>query len=208
MVLHLSGFAAPLVLGLGLYFSGTGSEETADYWLADLIGNPNASYFAQPAGFLYAGVIFVLAAGIFMIFPVWLWRRLYRSRDILVRDWSSVDSAFTLAFITALVWIFRVVAGYSDSIGSMAVVTSVLAGYVPIFSAALAVAMPVVPGGGRIGGILPGFLRIQFTERVLFTDDEREQLRVFKEAGKQASRRANEPEASDGAGESDDPQQD
>ncbi len=181
-VLHLSGFAAPLVLAFGLLRSGTPSEDEVEFWLKDLVGNPDASYLAEPAGLLYVGVIFVLAAAIFTLLPVRLWRRLYRSRDVVHRDRTSVDSAFTMVVITTLVWIFRIIFGYGDSIAAFAVIMSLLAVYVPIFSAVLAISMPVVPGSGRIGGILPGFLRVGFTERYLLSDEERDQLRLFSEA--------------------------
>ncbi len=188
-MLHLSGFAAPLLLAFGLLgsgnTSGNASDGEASYWLSDLVANPNASYFAEPAGLLFVGVIFTLTAAIFTLLPVRLWRRLYRSRDVVLRDRTSVDSAFTMVVITTLVWIFRIIFGYGDAIGGFAVIMSLLALYVPVFSAVLALTMPVVPGSGRIGGILPGFLRVGFTERFLLSDDERVQLRLFSDAERQ-----------------------
>ena len=179
-LLHLSGFAAPLVLAYGLLLSGRTSGSTSEYWLIDLIGRPNSSYLNEPAGLLYAAIVFALTAAIFTVLPVWLWHRLYRDREVLVRDRTSVDSAFTLVLVTGIVWLFRIVVGYSDSVAGFAVIMSILAAYVPIFSALLAVSMPVVPGSGRIGGILPGFLRMGFTERFLLSDEQREQLREFE----------------------------
>lgn len=185
-MLHLSGFAAPLVLAFGLLQSGnTSGNASTSYWLSDLVGSPNASYLAEPAGLLFVGVTFTLTAAIFTLLPVRLWRRLYRSRDVVLRDRTSVDSAFTMVVITTLVWIFRIIFGYGDAIGGFAVIMSLLALYVPVFSAVLALTMPVVPGSGRIGGILPGFLRVGFTERFLLSDDERDQLRLFSDADKQ-----------------------
>ena len=180
-VLHLSGFAAPLVLALGLTASGQRSDDASEFWLADLISKPNASYFSEPIGLVYFGFVAALSASIFVVSPVGLWRRLYRERGVLERDWSSIDSALTMLVITAIAWMFRIVVGHTDTVGSFAVIMAILAVYVPIFSALLAIGMPVVPGSGRIGGILPGFLRLGFTQRFLLTDDEREELRVFEQ---------------------------
>jgi hypothetical protein len=47
----------------------------------------------------------------------------------------------------------------------------------------------VIPGSGRIGGILPDFLKIPFTERALMTDAERAEARAAAAAIK-ATRRA------------------
>ena len=178
-VLHLSGFAAPLLLALGLVGSGQTLDDSSEFWLADLISNPNASYLSEPMGLVYFVGVVALAAGVFFVAPVALWRSLYRTRDVVERDWSSVDSAFTMLAITTIVWVFRVVVGHSDAVSSFAVIMAILAVYVPIFSSLLAIGMPVVPGSGRIGGILPGFLRLRFTERVLMSDEDRERLRIF-----------------------------
>jgi hypothetical protein len=185
-ILHLSGFAAPLVLAFGLLRSGQASNSTSAYWLGDLIDDANTSYFREPVGLLYTAVIFTLTVATFVVLPVWLWRRLYRSHDVLLRDRTSVDSAYTLVVITALVWVFRIVVGYSDSIAGFALIMSILSVYVPVFSAILAISMPVVPGSGRIGGILPNFLRMGFTERYLLSDEEKEQLADFEKAKEEA----------------------
>lgn len=187
-LLHLSGFAAPFVLAFGLLRAGMASNDPPPYWLDGLIGDPNASYLSEPGGFLYMAVVFALSAGIFAVVPAWLWRRIYRSRSVLERDRSSVDTAFTMMAVTAIAWVIRAFAGYGDSLAALAVVMSILAVYVPIFSALLTVGMPVVKGSGRIGGILPTFMRMSFTERYLMTDEQREELRRFRE--REASEKA------------------
>jgi predicted small integral membrane protein len=186
VLLHISGSLAPFFLSFSLLGSGVSSTDTEPYWLIDIIGRPNSSYFAEPFGFLYMLVVGTVAAALFALAPVALWRRLYRDRAVIERDWTSVDSAFTLLVITGVMWVFRAVAGYGDGIFALATIVMILSAYVPIFSSLLALGMPVVPGSGRIGGILPGFLRVKFTERFLLTDEDREVLRLFEAAKAEA----------------------
>ena len=206
-LIHLSGFPAPLALAYGLLQSGVASAGSDEYWLSSLVDDPNASYLSEPAGFLYLAVVVALTVLLFISAPVWVWQRAYRSHDVLVRDRTSVDGPFTMAVITAIVWVFRSIVGYTDSIAGFAVIMSILAVYVPIFSALLAVGMPVVPGSGRIGGILPGFLRMGFTERFLLTEEDRARLESFEEA-KKVGEADSLVEASDDLRESNDPEKD
>ena len=182
--MHLSGFTGPLVLSLGLLLAGEQSTGNSSdvYWLSGFVDSPNASYLKEPEGLLYLGAVFVFAAAIFSLLPVALWRFLYRSHNVVVRDRASVDTAFTMMVLVGLIWLYRGFAGFSDPIANFALIMSTLSVYVPVFSAVLAIAMPAVPGSGRIGGILPGWLRIPFTERVLLNAEQRETLRLFAEA--------------------------
>jgi hypothetical protein len=191
-VLHLSGFAGPIVLSFGLLLAGQTSSRVGveEYWMGGLVDSPNASYLSEPGGLVYAAAVFSLAALLFLFLPVRLWRHLYRSHSVLERDWTSVDGPFTLMAVIGLVWIYRVFFGFGDPLSTFAVLMSTLSVYVPVFSALLAIGMPVIRGSGRIGGILPGWLRMGFTERYLLNDDEREILRVFAEAKKQAEEEA------------------
>lgn len=184
-LLHLSGFAAPFVIAFGLAASGTESSSTASYWAAEIIADPNASYLSEPIGLVYALLVFVVTAAIFAVAPVWLWRRLYRSHEVAKRDWTSVDGTFTIVVVTALAWIVRIVVGYNDAMANLAVIMTILAIYLPVFSALLTIGMPVVPGSGRIGGILPGFVRIPFTERFLLDDADLAELQRFNDAREQ-----------------------
>ncbi len=203
-VLHLSGIAAPVVFAYALLISGVGAEDTDPFWLADLIDEPNASYFAEPLGIVYFLIAVAIMSAFFIVMPLALWRRLYRDKSVLERDFTSVDSPVTLIFVIGALWIFRAIGGYTDGVGASAAILAIFGVYVPIFSAILAIGMPVVPGRGRIGGILPNFLRIRFTERFLLSDEERETLRLFNEAQKAVAKKKAAEESED-ASESDDP---
>lgn len=189
-LLHLSGVVAPFTFSFGLFASGVAVGDEEDFWMADLIDRASASYFVEPLGFVYLVLVGLLSAGLFALAPVALWRRLYRDRPLVDRDWSSVDSAFTLLAVTSVVWLLRAAAGYNTGISRFAEILTVLTIYVPIFSALLAVGMPVVPGSGRIGGILPNFMRIKFTERYLLENDERAAVEAIRLARKRDSERS------------------
>jgi hypothetical protein len=183
-LVHLSGSLAPLILALSLFRSGmaTSAEPADGYWLGNLVTDPDASYFREPLGLAYAGIVFAIAAAVFVIVPIRLWRRVNRAQPTLTTDRTAIDSSFTLAVLIFTVWIYRIVVGYDDGISSLAVVLLIMSAYVPAFSALMALMMPVVPGSGRIGGILPGFLRIPFTKRYLLTEEELDTFRLFAEA--------------------------
>ncbi len=180
-LVHLSGFAAPILLAFGLILSGVQTPVDAGtvYWLNDLVDDPNASYFSEPAGLVYAAAVFLLVAAVFVLMPIRVWRAVNRSRDVLMIDRTAVDSSFTLVAVVAGAWIFRMATGYSNPLSGVALVLLILSIYIPVFSALVALITPVIPGSGRIGGILPGFLRFNFTERYLLTDDQRLVLREF-----------------------------
>ena len=187
-LVHLSGFAPPLLLALGLFSSGRVSSAipTNRYWLDAYIDDPNASYIQEPAGFLYAAVVFVLAAAAFRVFPLWVWHKLTGDQSVLVRDRSAIDGSFTISIVILIVWVYRLFGGFSDTISGFAFLMLLLSVYVPVFSALLAFGMPIVPGSGRVGGILPGFLRVPFTARYLLSDEEKDTLERFaaiKDAG-------------------------
>ncbi len=192
-ILHLSGLAGPLVLSLGLLAAGEKSTGNSSgvYWLSGLVDSPNASYVEEPAGLLYVGAVFVFAAAIFLLLPVALWRFLYRSHNVILRDRTSVDISFTMMVAIGIMWLYRIIAGFTDPLSTVALAMFTLSVYVPVFSAVLALPMPVIPGSGRIGGILPVWLRIPFTERFLLDDEQRETLRLFAEAKEQSDRLEN-----------------
>ena len=174
-LVHLSGLGAPLVLSLTLGLAGRPSEAEpgTGYWLDGLVSDPNASYVAEPAGLIYAVASLALGWLIFLFAPLWLWRRLNRSVAAPDRDRSAVDTAFTLSAVISAVWLVRVVVGFTDPVSNFAFAMVLLSIYLPVFSGLLALLMPVVPGSGRIGGILPTFMRFPFTKRFLLTEEER-----------------------------------
>lgn len=175
-LLHLSGIPGPLVAGVGLLLSGvveTGGVTAQAYWLVGLAGDANAPYWSEPAGLAHLMVTWVLAIGAFWASPVGTWRLVYRDRPVVDRDRSAVDSAATMMALVATAWLVRALIGYVTAIGSIASVLVILALYVPTFSALLVFVLPVIPGSGRIGGILPDMVRLPFTARVLLTDEER-----------------------------------
>ena len=208
-LLHLSGFAAPAVFAYALLISGAAVDDTEPFWLSSLIDEPNASYFSEPLGFVYLLIAIAFTAAVFILIPLGLWRRVYRGVSVLERDFTSVDSPFTLTVVVAALWVFRAAGGYTDGVGAGAAILAIFSVYVPIFSAILAIGMPVVPGSGRIGGILPNFLRIRFTERYLLSDEDREVLRLFAKAHKTVAEKkaaiSDEAEGSEDPGQSDDP---
>jgi hypothetical protein len=191
-LLHVSGIAAPFVAAAGLFFSGQPEVEgtvASGYWLSGLVADPNAPYWRQPGGLVLMVGVLMLSAALFLATPVMAWRVAYRDRPMLERDRTSVDNPFTLLSVVALAWVVRAVGGYGNGIGGVASTLVVLSIYVAVFSAVLALVLPVIPGSGRVGGILPDFLKIPFTERALMTDEERAEARAAA-AAIRATRRA------------------
>lgn len=192
-LLHLSGMPAPFVASFGLILSGfvaRGDEPIeGTYWLGSLITQPNASYFSEPAGFLFVAAVLSVTIALFFLSPVLAWRYAYRDWDVVRRDRSSVDNSFTLIVLAFIAWIYRSVAGYSLGFDSIAVLLVLLSVYIPFFSGVLGALLPVVPGSGRIGGVLPDFMKIPFTERMLLTEPEQQAARAALEASKDARRR-------------------
>ena len=172
---------APFVLSITLIFSGrpSGAVRGTDYWLSNLVSDPNASYLSEPGGSIYLAISLAMGILVFLLLPLALWRRLNRNVPVALRDRAAVDSSFTLVLLLLMVWIYRAFTGYSDLISTVASAMILLSIYVPVFSALLALMMPVIPGSGRIGGILPGFLRVPFTKRFLFSPPERAEVTAF-----------------------------
>ena len=183
-LVHVSGIVGPMILSSGLVLSGTlaTAQPGTGYWLSSVVGDPNAPYIAEPAGLVYVVFVLIFAASALALAPVRLWRRLTRHQSIVMKDRTAIDSTLTLSAVVVAVWVYRVFAGYSDPISSIAVALMILSVYVPVFSALLALIMPVIPGSGRVGGILPNFLRIPFTRRYLLSEEERQILGEFAEA--------------------------
>ena len=71
--------------------------------------------------------------------------------------------------------------------------------YVPFFSGVLGVLLPSIPGSGRIGGVLPDFMKFPFTERMLLTEPEQQAARAAAEAAKDVRRRQYEEAAAERA---------
>ena len=192
-LLHLSGLPATFVISFSLVLSanvgadGTPLEET--YWLSPLIEDANASYFEEPGGLLFFAGILSITIALFFLAPVMVWRYVYRDWDVVRRDRSSVDNAFTVIVIALVMWLFRIVAGYSTTFHGFVQLIVLLAVYIPFFSGVLAVILPVIPGSGRVGGILPDFMKIPFTERFLLNDEERAEARTAAQAAKDLRRR-------------------
>ena len=193
-LLHLAGLPAPFVASFGLILasrvSATGEPVDGDYWLSPLVGDPNASYFSEPGGFLLLGAVLSVTVALFFLTPVMVWRYVYRDWEPVRRDRSSVDNSFTLIVVALVLWIYRAIVGYTPAgfhgVVQIAVLLSV---YVPFFSGVLGLIIPSVPGSGRIGGILPDFMKFPFTEKMLFTPSEQEEVRAAAEAAKELRRR-------------------
>ena len=184
VLLHIMSLFAPLLLAGGAFFSG---QTELDYsqdppvpqseaWPGEaLFGSSFAEYWREPRGLLLFIVALSLAAAIFWLLMVVGWKRLYRSTPLAIRDWSSVDQSITLMAVASGVWVLRGVFGYQLLIQNLLFMVLLLSLYVPLFSAALALILPVVPGSGRIGGVLPDALKFSFTRRYLLSDEEREE---------------------------------
>jgi hypothetical protein len=188
--LHLAGLPAPFVASFGLILSSrvsaTGEPVEGDYWLAPLVNDPNASYFSEPGGFLLLGAVLSVTVALFFLTPVMVWRYVYRDWEPVRRDRSSVDNSFTLIALAVVLWIYRAIAGYTPAafhgVVQIAVLLSV---YIPFFSGVLGLIIPSVPGSGRVGGILPDFMKFPFTEKMLFTPPEQEEVRAAAATAKQ-----------------------
>jgi hypothetical protein len=193
-LLHLAGLPAPFVASFGLILSArvsaTGEPVAGDYWLAPLIGDPNASYFSEPGGFLLLGAVLSVTVALFFLTPVMVWKYVYRDWEAVRRDRSSVDNSFTLIALSFVLWIYRAIVGYTPAgfhgVVQIAVLLSV---YIPFFSGVLGLIIPSIPGSGRIGGILPDFMKLPFTEKMLLTPPEQEEVRAAAEAAKELRRR-------------------
>ena len=191
-LLHLSGFPAPAIVALGLLLSGNvgigGDAPSAEYWARTLIGDANAPYWKEPGGLLLAGSVLALGFALFLVSPISAWRYAYRDHHVIDRDRTSVDNSFTMLALGVLAWIVRIAIGYSTTFNTVAGMLLGLTIYVPVFSALLALVFPPVPGMGRIGGVLPDFMKIPFTEKVLIDDEDRDVVRAATTAAKESVR--------------------
>ena len=164
--------------------------DPSGHWLSSLMGDPNASFFQEPGGFIVFAMIWALALALFIATPVMVWKRVYRDWDVVRRDRSAVDNSFTLLAVGLLLWLYRAVVGYTPlafhGIVQLVIVMSV---YIPLFSGVLGLIMPVVPGSGRIGGILPDFMKIPFTEKMLLDESEQKEVRAAAIRAKEARQR-------------------
>jgi hypothetical protein len=197
---------APLLMAAGLLVSGqwtaTAGDDPPGYVqaVADFqaqLGFSNDPYWQEPIGLVYMLVVWSLAAAVFWLLMVVGWRWIYRKVPLLNRDWSSVDQSFTLLAVIAVAWLARGAFGYTLPLESLISMVVLLALYVPLFSAGLALVLPVVPGSGRIGGVLPNFLKIPFTRRVLMDEEERQDAaaaQVTIKAATAAARAADQEE--------------
>jgi len=201
VALHLMSLLAPLVMAAGLLVSGQWTvnegedppgyvEAVADFQAQ--LGFSNDPYWQDPVGFGYMLVVWSLAAAVFWLLMVVGWRRIYRNVPFLDRDWSSVDQSFTLLVVIAVAWLARGLFGYTLTMESLVSMVFLLALYVPLFSAGLALVLPVVPGSGRVGGVLPSFLKIPFTRRFLMDEVQREDAAVAQVTIKAATAAARE----------------
>lgn len=161
--------------------------------LADRIGLSNDPFWQEPLGFVFMLVVWSLVGAVFWFLMVVGWRRIYRDVPFLERDWSSIDQSFTLVVLGAFAWILRALFGFGEAVESALSFAILLSIYVPLFSAGLALFLPIVPGSGRIGGVLPNFLKIPFTRRFLMSGEEREDAaaaQVTIKAATEATRQA------------------
>jgi hypothetical protein len=192
-LVHLSGVFAPLAFSILFLLSGSIQREgeSTEYWLSGLVADPNAPYWREPAGLVQMSLAFILVIVMFWGIPVGVWRAVYRHKPMIDRDWSSVDGSFTILAVAASAWIIRGLVGFNEQIEGFAFTLVLLSVYIPVFSALLALIMPVIPKSGRIGGVLPNIMRVPFTERVLMTDEERaeaEESKALLKVARQAAR--------------------
>jgi hypothetical protein len=191
-LLHIAGIPAPFVVAYGLLLSGNVSREGEPlppdgHWLSGLMSDPNASFFQEPAGFIVFAMVWALALALFIVTPVLVWKRVYRGWEIVRRDRSAVDNSFTLLAVGLLLWLYRMVAGYTPvAFHGLVQLLIIITVYIPLFSGVLGLVMPVVPGSGRIGGILPDFMKIPFTEKMLLSEPEQAEARAAAELAKEA----------------------
>lgn len=175
--LHLAGMPAPMALAITLFLSGQ-AEPTAGN------SDPLGPMWASPIDMLALGGFMIVIAGVFWLTPVLVWKRIYRDEPLRKWDFSAVDSSFTLLVVVAVAWLLRATFGYTDWIDVTTSVLLTLSLYLPVFSATLAMIMPAVPGGFRVGGVLPGPLRIPFTKLFLLTDDQKEEVAAYETTAK------------------------
>ena len=191
-LLHLAGLPAPFIVAFGLVLTGhvlqEGAAPTA-YWAGALIGEPNAPYWREPGGLMIAGAILAVGLAVFLVLPIAVWRYAYRDKPVVERDRTSVDNAATLMAVALALWVWRIAAGYSEPFQNVVAFVVILTVYVPAFSALLALILPPVPGLGRIGGVLPDFMKLPFTEWALLDEGERAVVRASSAAAKAARRR-------------------
>jgi hypothetical protein len=175
--LHLAGMPAPMVLAIALFLSGQ-AEPTASN------SDPLGPMWSNPVDLLALAGFMIVVAGVFWLTPVLVWKRIYRNEPLEKWDFSAVDSSFTLLVVVAVAWLLRAAFGYTEWIDVTTSVLLTLSLYLPVFSAVLALIMPSVPGGFRVGGVLPGPLRIPFTKRFLLNDDQREEVAAYETTAK------------------------
>lgn len=180
-LLHLSGIPAPMVLAITLWLSGPDASNNPDR--AD-------SMLSSPLDLLALAGLFIVVAGVFWLTPVMIWKRIYRNEPFVKWDFSAVDSTFTLLVAAAVTWLARAVFGYTDWIDVTTSVLLTMSLYLPVFSAVLAMIMPAVPGGFRVGGVLPGPMRIPFTKMFLLTDEQKEDVAAYETMAKAHRSRA------------------
>jgi hypothetical protein len=174
---HLAGTPAPMVLAIALFLSGQ-AEPTTDN------PDPLGPMWSNPIDLLALAGFMIVIAGVFWLTPVLVWKRVYRDEPLPKWDFSAVDSSFTLLVVVAVAWLLRATFGYTEWIDVTTSVLLTLSLYLPVFSALLALIMPAVPGGFRVGGVLPGPLRIPFTRLFLLTDDQKEEVAAYRTTAK------------------------
>lgn len=175
--LHLAGMPAPMLLAIALFLSGQAEPREGN-------ADPLGPMWSHPVDMLALGGILIVVAGVFWLTPVLVWRRIYRDEPLPKWDFSAVDSSFTLLVVAAVAWLLRATFGYTEWIDVTTSVLLTLSLYLPVFSAILALIMPAVPGGFRVGGVLPGPLRIPFTKRFLLTQDQKEEVAAYETTAK------------------------
>ena len=175
--LHLAGMPAPMLLAIALFLSGQAEPREGN-------ADPLGPMWSHPVDLLALGGFLIVVAGVFWLTPVLVWRRIYRNEPLPKWDFSAVDSSFTLLVVTAVAWLLRATFGYTEWIDVTTSVLLTLSLYLPVFSAILALIMPAVPGGFRVGGVLPGPLRIPFTKRFLLTQDQKEEVAAYETTAK------------------------
>ena len=191
-LIHLAAMPAPFILSFGLVLSANvtaeGLPRTGDYWLAPLVGDANASYISEPGGLLLVAALVAITIAVFFLAPVMVWRYVYRDWDVVRRDRSAVDNSFTLIMVAVVLWIVRAIIGYTTVIHGLVQLLVLLSVYIPFFSGVLGVIIPSIPGSGRVGGILPDFMKIPFTEKMLLTEPEQQEVRAAATAAKEFRR--------------------
>jgi hypothetical protein len=204
------GMVAPFLMAAGLGLSGQWAVAPEDADIGGLFGFlqapvdgyielaswldlSNDPFWQEPLGLVFMIVVWSLVAAVFWLLMVVGWRRIYRNVPFLERDWSSIDQSFTLVVVGGVAWLLRGLFGFGEGVESALSFALLLSVYVPLFSAGLALFLPIVPGSGRIGGVLPNFLKIPFTSRFLMSDEQRDDAaaaQVTIKAATEATRQA------------------